>query len=96
MVTDITLDKDLLANVGIPVGQADALALIQLAKAEGYPATGEGVLALIEEAITDSVVPGICVDCHQTQECEPDARTNWCENCGQMKVRSCLDLAMLI
>ncbi len=57
---------------------------------------GQEVMDMLEEATFDSVVPGICTECKGVQECEPDARANWCESCGKSTVRSCLDLAGII
>lgn len=42
-----------------------------------------------DEAMTDSVCPGVCMNCTAiTDDCEPDARANWCHQCNQCKVRS--------
>ena len=56
----------------------------------------ESKLALLEHAVYDSVVPGICTACLGTQECEPDARANWCDICETRTVRSCLDIEGII
>lgn len=66
--------------------------LEDLAKAEGYYDT----TAMLEENVFDSIVPGICIQCKGTQDCEPDARANWCDECATNTVRSCLDLAGVI
>ena len=57
----------------------------------------EGLLMeeFMEQCIFDSVVPGICVnpDCLCVADrCEPDARKNYCENCGGNTVISGLEL----
>jgi hypothetical protein len=68
--------------------------LKKLAESEGH----ESVDDLLHHAAYDSVVPGICTraDCSYTCDCEPDARTNYCEACGHQSVQSCLVLAELI
>lgn len=76
-------------DFGIPV--ADNNLLEDLAAAEG-----QDVMVMIEDAVFDSIVPGICTGCKNTQECEPDARSNWCESCEENLVRSCLDIAGMI
>lgn len=70
---------------------ADTNLLEDLAAAEGVD-----VMSMLEEATFDSVVPGICPTCRGTQSCEPDARANYCEECGTYTVRSCLDIARII
>ncbi len=57
---------------------------------------GVSVDELLERATFDSVVPGICKECCHVQDGEPDARENWCYDCGRNTVASCLDLAGLI
>lgn len=64
----------------------------RIAEAEGFI----DVDALLEAAITDSVVPGICMECDAVTDSEPDARANWCESCGRARAVSCLVLAGLI
>lgn len=76
-------------DFGIAV--ADNNLLEDLARAEGME-----VMDMIEMSVFDSVVPGICPRCKGTQECEPDARANWCEECQDNTVRSCLDIAGMI
>lgn len=46
----------------------------------------------------DSVVEGICMNpgCDATYQCEPDARSNWCEICDSQSVKSVLVLAGII
>jgi hypothetical protein len=53
-------------------------------------------IEFLEEQVYDSVVEGICRECHGTQEAEPDATANVCYECGERKVVSCLVLAGLI
>jgi len=77
-------------DFGIPI--TDNNLLEDLATAEGY----DDPLDMMEDNVHDSVVPGICTGCRGTQQCEPDARANWCDECGTNSVRSCLDLAGVI
>lgn len=76
-------------DFGIP--EVDNILLEDLAKAEG-----QDVMSMLEEATYDSIAPGICTGCKSTQECEPDARANYCHECGESLVRSCLDIAGII
>jgi hypothetical protein len=58
---------------------------------------GTDVDCMLEEYALESVVPGVCLDCHAvTDACEPDARDNWCSNCDSQRVKSCLVLAGLV
>ena len=66
--------------------------LSTLAENFGY----EGVMEMLEEAVYDSVVPAICVNCGTTYELEPDAFKCKCENCKEDKVFSALALAGVI
>ena len=66
--------------------------LQQVAESYGFD-TVDGMLAA---AVFDSVSPGVCLNCRETQDCEPDADRNWCENCGRNMVASVLTLANLI
>lgn len=63
-----------------------------LADEEGYSDTQE----LLEDSVFDSIVPGICPTCLGIEQCEPDARANWCPHCETNTVRSCLDIACVI
>ena len=63
-----------------------------LAHQVGYP----DVLDMLENSVYDSVADGICTNCLHAQQCEPDARANWCEECQTNTVRSCLDIAGII
>lgn len=51
---------------------------------------------MLDHAIIDSVVPGICYKCGYTIEVEPDQRGGWCESCDTGTVVSCLVLADII
>ena len=68
--------------------------LERLAEIEGF----DHFQSLLEEAVMDSVVPGICThpDCDYTTEVEPDSRTGWCEECKSNTVASALVLADVI
>ena len=59
---------------------------------EGYADT----YSFAEDFVFDSVVPGICRECHGVMDCEPDATKNWCDECGKNTVVSGLVLAGLI
>jgi len=65
-----------------------------LAEIEGF----DDVLVMLEEIITDSVSPGICMneDCDYTIEVEPDQDKGYCEVCGTQTVKSALILANII
>ena len=51
---------------------------------------------LLAVAASDSVCPGICIDCGQAQKVEPDQDRGWCEMCFRTNVKSALVLAGLI
>ena len=53
---------------------------------------------LMEEYITDSVCPGICMnpDCDYTTEVEPDCGSGYCEECGTQTVKSVMMLEGVI
>lgn len=52
---------------------------------------------MVHEFAFESVVPGVCHDCHATHDaCEPDATNNWCDVCEHKAVRSILVLAGVI
>lgn len=64
---------------------------------EGFPPTHDGLLDALNKYAGDSVVPGICVECGATgHECEPDAHDNYCDECGENRVKSLLVLCNLI
>lgn len=68
--------------------------LQELAEAEGFDDPQD----LLEEAITDSVCPGICMnpECSYTCEVEPDQDHGWCEACETNTVKSAMILAGVI
>lgn len=68
--------------------------LEKLADAWGCDYLGQ----LLEDCISDSVCPGICMNkgCDYTTEVEPDQSRGYCEICGTKTVKSCLVLAGLI
>lgn len=55
----------------------------------------ESVDEMLEAAVFDSVVPGIC-KCGYSTEIEPDSDSGWCENCESNTVVSVLRLAGVI
>lgn len=59
---------------------------------------GMDVMEMLEEALMDSVCPGICTkkDCNYSTDVEPDCRGGYCEKCGSQSVRSALVLAGII
>ena len=59
---------------------------------------GQDEMAMLEQAVIDSVVPGICMneDCDYTTGVEPDSDSGWCEFCGTNTVKSCLMLANIM
>ena len=54
----------------------------------------ESVDSMIEAAVFDSVVPGIC-ECGYSTETEPDG-WSWCEECNKASCTSVLLLAGII
>ena len=58
---------------------------------EGY----NDVYDLLDELMTDSICPCICInpDCDYTCEVEPDCTNGWCENCSTPTVQSALVIA---
>ena len=68
--------------------------LTALVEAEGY----NNLEHLLQDVITDSVCPAICVNtgCSYVCEMEPDQDRGWCEACGSNTVQSALILAELI
>lgn len=55
---------------------------------------GMSEIELMENCVLDSVVPGICRECGNVQDCEPDAVNNYCYNCSTNKVMSYTMLVM--
>jgi hypothetical protein len=54
-------------------------------------------MAMLKDAVHDSVCPGICRICERAfEEVEPDTFTYWCEQCQENSVVSCLVLAGII
>ena len=52
---------------------------------------------LVDAAILEGIIEAECVDCGVTIQCEPDARTAWCDNCNKLvKVNNILlELGMI-
>lgn len=67
--------------------------LKQLAELEGVEPE-----VMLENAVMDSVVPGICMspECDFIEQVEPDARRSWCPACEKNTVKSCLVIAGVI
>lgn len=59
---------------------------------------GMTVMAMLERATFDSVVPAICTNpgCEFTEQLEPDAQGCRCGECGTDTVSSCLIIAGLV
>lgn len=67
--------------------------LRQVVESEGLTS----VYDLLEQYVTDSIVPGICINCESIESnCEPDAIDNYCNECKENKVKSILVLAGVI
>lgn len=54
---------------------------------------GMSIEKMLESAVCDGVSPGICTECEETREVEPDCATGYCENCQRNTVVSALMLA---
>ena len=39
---------------------------------------------LVDAAILEGIIEAECVECGITIQCEPDARTAWCDNCNKL------------
>lgn len=50
----------------------------------------------LEEYVIESVIPGICTQCHYTTFVEPDQDRGWCEECKANTVQSGLILGGVI
>lgn len=69
----------------------DAMAVVL--KREGF----EGdLMGFLDEFAMESVVPGICLDCHEMADVEPDQEAGWCEGCQDGSMRSALILLGII
>ena len=66
--------------------------LNDVAKDWGY----DDDLAMLEDFITDSLVPGVCKVCKFSTEVEPDQERGWCDDCGTTTVVSIMVLADII
>lgn len=72
---------------------SDEQLLEKLAEIEGY----DDSLNMLEDAVADSVCPGICTKCCEyTIEVEPDSDSGYCDVCDTNTVKSCLVLAGII
>lgn len=75
----------------------DTEKLLILTEEEGF----DDPLALLEDSMTDSVVPGICVnpenlECSYICRVEPDQDKGYCENCRANTVKSCIVLGGIL
>ena len=68
----------------------------QLNEILAYQLGYSDVMDMLENSVYDSIADGICTSCLHEQQCEPDARANWCDECQSNTVRSCLDIAGII
>lgn len=68
--------------------------LAKLAEDWGY----QSVDLMLEQTVTDSVCPAICMntECTYSIEYEPDCSDGWCEACGDTTCESAHVLAGLI
>jgi hypothetical protein len=68
--------------------------LQKLIQIEGY----DDELALLQDAVMDSVCPAICMNpgCDHTADLEPDQDRGWCEVCSTNSMKSALVLAGII
>lgn len=68
--------------------------LASLVRSEGY----ETLDTMLEEIVSDSISPGICMNdgCDYVCEVEPDQASGWCEECRTNSVKSALVLAGMI
>lgn len=57
---------------------------------------GQEVMDILEEDTVDSVARGICTKCLSVMDAEPDADSNWCDECQSNTVKSSLIIAGLI
>jgi len=76
------------------VGATDAQKLDTLAHDYGF----DGPIEMLEEYVTDSLCPGICMHpaCSYSTEVEPDCEAGWCEECDAGTVKSGMILAGVI
>lgn len=84
----LTIKDESDGSLGLTFDDNDLL--IDLADKEGMD-----VEEMLQAAMFDSVVPGICRECGCTAEVEPDNAHGWCPGCGENKVASALVLAGL-
>ena len=62
-----------------------SMELVDIAVEEyGY----DDVMDMLEDFILDSVVPGVCTECHAIGDVEPDQDRGHCEMCGKNTVKS--------
>lgn len=57
---------------------------------------GVSVNKMLATATYDGICPGICTECHETMEVEPDCAGGWCDACKRNTIMSALMLAGII
>ena len=71
----------------------DLLIKVIMADQGFNPWSGDAYVHMMQQYVTESVVPGACRACtHVVDSCEPDARDNWCPRCNSSEVASVLVL----
>ena len=57
----------------------------------------EQIEEIADAALMDGIIEAECLECGATIQCEPDARTAWCDNCGKhVKVENLLHVLGMI
>ena len=57
----------------------------------------EHIQKLADDALMEGIIEAECTDCGTTIQCEPDARTAWCDNCNKsVKVKNILQALGMI
>ena len=72
----------------------DKQLILKIYESEGVDPGND--IGFLTDQVMDSVTAGICRTCYGTQETEPDATANWCEECKTNTVVGLLVLAGLI
>ena len=44
----------------------------------------EKIERIVDAALIDGIIEAECTECGNTIQCEPDALTAWCEQCGKV------------
>jgi hypothetical protein len=57
----------------------------------------EQIQKLADDALMEGIIDAECMECGVTIQCEPDARTAWCDNCDKIvKVKNFLHVLGMI